>query len=80
MKPTSKLFNEVLNFKAEMEATGSVVGVTDLMKRIKKSEIPMENKVGMVKSLKRSFDITVGKPIERDLSGYELSRSPYGRK
>jgi len=76
----SKLFNEVVNFKVEMESTGSVEGVSNLMNRIKNSNEPVENKLTMMGSIKNSCDIVLGNKVEKNFNSYELSKSPYGRK
>ena len=74
------LKERVFNLTAEVEATGSLDGVVDLMREVKDSNEVVEFKLKMIKSLKKSASVAVGNSTERDFNGYELSRSPYGRK
>ena len=60
------LKNDVNNFKAEMESTGSIEGVTDMMKKVKNSDASLSDKVKLIGALKTSFDNVVGNDTETD--------------
>jgi hypothetical protein len=89
MKKMKSLKERVFEISAEAMATGSIEGIyhtkkndieetwslKNLMVEVYNSNEP--NKLSLMKKIKHSFNLIIGKPVERNFTNFELSRSPY---